>query len=209
MPKCRTASSVTALAAVALVLAACSSNSTPQGSTSAESPAPTTSTPPTLTAPALQPPSQDNKYTRTSGRPKVIFDPCTWIPDDAISKIGFDPSTRHRATDVVAEYTFLTCQVETADKTQTLQLASGNITLDEDKQKYAGQTQPVTINGRDAVITTHKTSADECDLDMQTKVGYFEVGIIVDTAGAVKGLRPCDHIVDTATALEPYVGKDN
>jgi hypothetical protein len=206
----RLVSSGTVLVAAVLTLAACSSNNTPPESTStASSAAPTTSAPTTLTAPNLQPPSQDNKYTRTSGRPKVVFDPCTWIPDDALSKVGFDPSTRHRAEDMVAEYTFLTCQVETSDKTRTLQLLSGNITLDEDKQKYAGHFQPTSINGRDALMTTHKTSADECDVDMQTKAGYFEVAIIVDNAGQVKGLQPCDRAVDAATTLEPYIGKDN
>jgi hypothetical protein len=44
---------------------------------------------------------------------------------------------------------------------------------------------------------------------MRTKVGYFEVGIIIGTRGIGKGLQPCDRIVDTATTLEPYIGKGN
>ncbi|MQY24372.1 DUF3558 domain-containing protein [Nocardia macrotermitis] len=209
MSRRKTAACGTVLAIAALVSSGCDSGGGSTAASDTATSAPTTAAPTTLTAPSLQPPSQDNKYTRTSGRPKVVFDPCTWIPDDALARIGFDPTTRKRAQDMVAEYTFLTCQVETTDQTRTLQLISGNITLAEDKQRYAGKTQPTTINGREAITTTQKTSADECDLDIQTKAGYFEIGVIVETAGRVKGLQPCDHINDIGTTLEPYVGKDN
>ncbi|MFI5780310.1 DUF3558 domain-containing protein [Nocardia sp. NPDC051570] len=200
-----------AAGAAALTLAACGSGSDSPPNSSATDAASTTTTTtssarPTLTDPKLQPPSQDNQYTRGSGRPKVVFDPCTWIPDDALAKLGYDPSTRKRMPDVVAEYTFFGCQVTNPDG--ALQLVSGNISLEEDKQKFAGRTQDVTINGRETVIV-NKLTAEECDLDMRTKAGYFEVAVIIDTPGLAKGLKPCDHIVEVATALEPFVGKDN
>ncbi|MBF6330538.1 DUF3558 domain-containing protein [Nocardia transvalensis] len=198
-----------ALAAVVIAaISSCSSNSSnPTPSTTASTAATSTgSARPTLTASKLQPPPQDNQYTQEGGRQKVVFDPCTWIPDDAVAKLGYDPSTRRRLSDFVAEYTFLTCQFSNADT--ALNLNSGNISLEEDKQRYAGKTQDVTINGRDAVIV-HKTSADDCVLDMRTKAGYFEVLLIVNTPGQLKGIKPCDHIVEVATALEPYIGKDN
>jgi hypothetical protein len=90
-----------------------------------------------------------------------------------------------------------------------LQLDSGNVTLDEDKQKYAGKTQDLTIDGREAILVPHKTEADDCSLDMRTRVGYFGISVIIDTPGEVKGLKPCDRIVAIATALEPSIGKDN
>ncbi|MQY22911.1 hypothetical protein NRB20_60350 [Nocardia sp. RB20] len=125
-----------------------------------------------------------------------------------ISKIGYDPSTRKRQFDVAAEYTFLTCQV--TNSYSDLQLTSGNITMDEDRQRYAGKVKiaDTTIDGRNAIIL-HKTNADECDLDMQTKVGYFEVSILIDDASNVNGVKSCDHITDISTLLETFVGKDN
>jgi len=137
----------------------------------------------------------------------VTFDPCTWIPDDAISKIGFDPATRQRGNDIVAEQTFLTCDF--SNKNDELQLDSGNVSLDDVKQKYAGRTQTLTINSRAALLTPNKTSTEDCSVDMQTKAGYFGVTFIRSTQGGLAGIQPCDHIVDAATALEPYLGKDN
>lgn len=204
LPTC----TVIAIAITALV-SACGTNGTSEStSTTTASPTSATQARPTLTASSLQPPSQDSSYTHSGGRPKVVFDPCTWVPDDVITKIGFDPSTRKRGTDMIAEYSFLTCDFWNAND-ETLQLDSGNISLDEDKQKYAGKFQSLSINGRDAIQVPQKTEADECAIDMRTKSGYFGVDIIVHTQGQLAGLKPCDHIVEAATALEPTIGKDN
>ncbi|WP_084496701.1 DUF3558 domain-containing protein [Nocardia amamiensis] len=208
--KWRAIGSKTAVLALTIgALGACSNDGTPASETSASEPATaaaTTVSRPTLTASRLQPPSQDNDFTKAGGRPNVVVDPCTWVEDDVISRLGFDPATRKRGNDIVGEYTFLTCDFRTSDR--TLQLDSGNVALEEVKSKYAGKTQPVTINGREAVIT-QKTNLDECSLDMRTKAGYLGLSFFVSTPGRVKGLKPCDGIVEAATALEPSIGKDN
>lgn len=162
---------------------------------------------PTLTASKLQPPPLENEYTKTSDRPDVVFDPCTWIPDDAFSALGLDPSTRDRGSDIVAEYTFLTCDVQNHD--QALQMDSGNVSLDEVKEKYSGRTQNISINGRKAVLTPHKAATDDCSVDIETNAGYFGVTNIVNSYGAAKGMKPCDDIVHIAETLEPYIGEDN
>ncbi|WP_181064665.1 DUF3558 domain-containing protein [Nocardia nova] len=200
------------LVGVAAMLAACGNDTTSpqnsiQSSTASPAAAPGTPTQPTLTASRLQPPSQDNKYTGAEGRPKVTFDPCTWIPDSAVSQLGFDPSTRHRGHDIVAEQTFLTCYLDSRDK--GLQLDSGNVTLDEVKHKYAGRTQDLSVNGRPAVLTPNKSGSQDCSVDLQTKAGYFGITFIVTTNGDLKGIKPCDRIVEAAKTLEPFVGKDN
>lgn len=178
-------------------------NATAQQST----PSASTSARPTLTASKVQPPSQDNDYAKASGKPKVVFDPCTWIPDEPFAKLGLDPSTRERGNDIVAEYTFLTCHVRNSD--EALQLDSGNVTLDEVRQKYPGRTQDIVINGRNAVLTPNKTATNDCSVDIRTTAGYFGVTVIVSTPGEVKGMKPCDDIVHIAETLEPYIGKDN
>jgi hypothetical protein len=129
------------------------------------------------------------------------------VPDGAISKLGYDPATRERGNDIVAEYTFLTCNF--SNKDAGLQLESGNVTLDEDKQKYAGKSQNLVVNGREAILTPNKTGSDDCSLDIRTKAGYFGINVIVNSHGDIDGMKPCDHITDIGTALEPYVGKGN
>ncbi|MGY2063403.1 hypothetical protein ACW9HQ_51635, partial [Nocardia gipuzkoensis] len=84
---------------------------------------------PTLTKPDIQPPPLHNQYTN-SGRPDVAFDPCTWIPDDAVQKAGFDPASRKRGDDQVAEETFLVCTFSA--KNRTLSVVSGNVSWNED-----------------------------------------------------------------------------
>ncbi|WP_433625754.1 DUF3558 domain-containing protein [Nocardia sp. CA-120079] len=202
----RRASGLIAIVLVMGVAAACSSNTPTSGPTksSPETSTSTTATPrPTLTGSRLQPPAQDNKYA-DPGRHAVVFDPCTWISDDDIQRAGFDPRTRKRAHDVVAEYTFLTCHFD-SDRV-LLSLESGNVSLDEVKKKYAGKTRPSTINGREALITNK--SDDTCSVDMQTKVGYFGVTFMPTGRGS-EPIQPCDGIVEAATILEPSIGKEN
>lgn len=192
------------------VLVGCSDNagegaapSSPESSTAAAS----TATRPTLTASNLQPPVQDNKYTRSSSRPKVVVDPCTWVEDSRIAEAGFDPASRHRGADMIAEYSFLICNFKQGQD-QALALESGNVTLDEVRKKYEGKTSELIVNGRPAV-QARKGDNRTCSIDLQTKVGYFGITVTTETPGRVKGLEPCDHIIEIATALEPAIGKDN
>ncbi|MBF6062821.1 DUF3558 domain-containing protein [Nocardia terpenica] len=195
--------------ATAGFVTACSTGTSPtttqtSGDTSTAGSA-TSAARPTLTDPKLQPPSQDNEYTKDSARPKVVFDPCTWISDGDLQRAGFDPATRKRAHDIVAEYTFLTCHIDSARRLASLE--SGNISLDEDKQKYAGKNiQALTINGRDAVLL--QKSGDTCSVDMRTKAGYFGISVLLTSKGE-ETLKPCDGIVDIANILETSIGKDN
>ncbi|WP_181063081.1 DUF3558 domain-containing protein [Nocardia nova] len=198
---------VSTLATISFVPACSSTENSPEEAASDALGVTTTSTPATLTASRLQPPSQDNDYTKTSGRPKVIFDPCTWIPDQPFAKLGLDPSARERGSDIVAEYTFLTCDVKNRD--ESLQMDSGNVTLDEVRQKYAGRTQDTTINGRKAILTSEKTGDNECSVDIETKAGYFGLTDILSTQGIGTGIKPCDRVTEMAETLEPYIGKDN
>ncbi|MFC6010206.1 DUF3558 domain-containing protein [Nocardia lasii] len=162
---------------------------------------------PTLTAPHLQPPVQDNKYVRSSSRPKVVVDPCTWVPDSAIQEAGFDPVSRGRGNDMLAEYSFLVCKFK-KDSDGSLTLESGNVALDEVRQKYQSDIEELTINGRPAV-KSRKDDPAGCSVDLQTNVGYFGITVRTHTAGLVKGMKPCDHIVHIATILEPSIGKEN
>ncbi|MFI6363447.1 DUF3558 domain-containing protein [Nocardia sp. NPDC050630] len=161
---------------------------------------------PTLTNPKLQPPTQDNKYTASTGRPKVVFDPCTWISDETIRRAGFDPVTRERLDDLIAEYSFLTCTFSSPQR--TMRLNSGNATWEEDVAKVGSYSEPITINGRQALLVRDPQVRRGCQVDIRTKVGFLQMAVDL-TDRAPQTLNPCDGITDIASTIEPEIGKDN
>lgn len=197
--------------AVTTITASCSSTDDgtqhPTDSTqAATSSAETHSTRPTLTDPKIQPPTQDNKYTASTGRPKVVFDPCTWISDDTVQKSGFDPASRKRGDDLVAEYSFLTCDF--SSPTRTLLLNSGNATWEENLAKVGSFSEPTTVNGREALWVRDTALPRGCQIDVRTKVGFVQISVLL-TRRAPVDLAPCDGMLDIASTIEPEIGKDN
>ena len=200
-----------ALLAISVVplAASCSSNSGNAQDPAGPGQTTSSSTPsarPTLTNPKLQPPSQDNNYTASTGRPKVVFDPCTWISDDTARRAGFDPGSRVRGDDLVAEYSFLTCDFLSTSR--TLQLNSGNATWEEDVAKVGSYSEPITVNGRQALLVRDPQVSRNCQIDLRTKAGFVQVDVYL-TDRAPQNLNPCDGITDIASTIEPEIGKDN
>lgn len=161
---------------------------------------------PTLTNPKLQPPSQDNKYTASTGRPKIVFDPCTWISNETIQKAGFDGASRERGKDLIAEYSFLVCHF--SSQTRDLSLLSGNATWEEDLKKVGSYSELITVNGREALVVHDPDAHRGCQVDLRTKVGFVQVAVDLTTR-APRDLDPCDGITDIASTIEPEIGKDN
>ncbi|PPI90686.1 DUF3558 domain-containing protein [Nocardia nova] len=194
--------------AVICCAAACSGGGTSNSGDSA--PATTISTSsvsrPTLTASKLQPPPQHAEDGR-SELPSVVFDPCTWISDQTISKAGYDPSSRHRIKDIVAENTFLTCGFKSP--LRTLRVNSGNATWAEDLQKNAGKAEPASVNDREAVWVRDPALPESCEIDLRTKVGFVQVISDLTDETNPRQTPPCDGLLDTATAVETEIGKDN
>ncbi|MFD3508281.1 DUF3558 family protein [Nocardia sp. NPDC058666] len=206
---------VCATLTLAVLAPGCSQNTSPDGSPTAPSSAALSSSTasaarPTLTDAKLQPPNQDNKYTQSGGRPKVVVDPCTWTPDDTIRAIGLDPTTRKRGRDLVAEYTFLTCDFASgpAQDRWSLAVDSGNVSLDEVRQRYAGKSENIDINGREAVRTV-KNGATTCAVDMKTSVGYLGVEAAFEATPGPDTPAPCDKAMEFARGLEPIIGAGN
>ncbi|MCM6777971.1 DUF3558 domain-containing protein [Nocardia sp. CDC159] len=192
--------------------AACSSNqgNDPGPTTGSSEPStPSTSAAqsrPTLTAPSLQPPTQPSRFI-TSRRPQVVFDPCTWIPEDAIAKAGYDPQSRTRGGDQIAEDTFLICNF--SSKQRTLSVLSGNVSWEEDLKKNSSWSEPITINGREAMWVRDPGLPIGCDIHLRTKAGFVDVGVTLTLSGRGELAKPCDGLLETATAIEPSIGKDN
>jgi hypothetical protein len=199
----------TILVAAVLALAACSSS--PHGTSSSSGPAPTAAAKsadsppfPTLTAPSLQPPAQHNQ-----NRPDVAFDPCTWIDDGTMSRLGYNPATRKRSTDINAEYTFLTCQFQYPNKAYVLGILSGNRTMDEGRAKETAEgakVQDTTIGGRAAMIV-RGSDPDTCDVLLQTKAGYIDFDRRIFSF-RLDGPAPerCSGMMDLVQAIVPRIG---
>ncbi|MET9212129.1 MULTISPECIES: DUF3558 domain-containing protein [Mycobacteriales] len=203
---------ITGCVLVALAASGCSSST---GSDSADPSGSGTSTAtqaarPTLTDPKLQPPSQDNKYTQSTGRPKVVFDPCTWITDADIESVGFRPGSRKRGSDLVAEYTFLTCDFRTPDSAMSLGLDSGNVTWEEDLQKNGYVLEPTTVNGRQAgLLRGEKGDESLCRVHLRTNAGIVIVRTHSLDLGRSQNLDPCANIMEIASVVEKSIGKEN
>ncbi|WP_258080781.1 DUF3558 domain-containing protein [Nocardia nova] len=159
---------------------------------------------PTLTASKLQPPPQHNKYT-TQGRPEVVFDPCTWISDDTIRESGFDPATRKRGDDMIAEYSFLTCDF--SSDSERLMLNSGNATWDEDLQKVGAYSDPIIVNGREALRVHDPKLSDDCQVDLRTRVGFVQITVSPGTWSSDP--VDCNRAMTIASNIEKEIGKDN
>ncbi|MFI5719816.1 DUF3558 domain-containing protein [Nocardia sp. NPDC051750] len=191
-------------------LTACSTPDEPSGTASATSESPvvaeTSSARPTLTESRLQPPPLENEYT-TQGRPEVVFDPCTWISDEAVSEAGLDPATRRRGKDIVAEYTFLTCDFE--GDLRELSINSGNVTWEEDQQKNGAHSEPLTVNGREALLVQDPTLKSVCSIHVRTKAGLVMFSSSRTDEGSMAGLQRCDGVLEIATVLEPEIGAEN
>jgi len=203
-------------AVVLSATAACSSNGSASSTKATESvgdvpsssasATPPGSVRPTLTDPKVQPPSQQgNQY--SEGLPDVVFDPCTWISDQTIQKAGFDPASRHRVTDTVAEQTFFTCGFSSVP--QTLRLISGNVPWDQDVQKVASRSQAITVNGRQAMRVQDPNFPNTCEIDLRTKVGFVQVFSDPTDQASVIDAPSCNGLLSTATLIEPEIGKGN
>lgn len=201
-------------AAITPMAVSCSTNDgTAQPSANSGQATSTTNTQParpTLTDPKLQPPPQDNQHTASTNRPKIVFDPCTWISNETVNKAGFDGASRKRDDDLIAEYSFLTCSFPSPKSLPkgTLSVDSGNATWEEDLAKVGSYSEPTTINGREALIVHDQGLSGDCQVDLRTKVGFVQV-TVSPTYPAPRDPDPCKTLLGIATTIEPEIGKDN
>jgi len=194
------------VAVLAVGLAACSSEPGSSDSPSAavsESAGPAR---PTLTAPMLQPPEQEGRWVNED-RPDVVFDPCTWISDDTIHAAGFDPATRKRGEDFVAEWTFLICGFDS--DVLHLSVMSGNVSLEEEAEKNGSWQLPTMVNGREATMGKEPGRGDSCTVNFRTKAGVAFVNQRRKLEGRVQRTDPCMHIEGTAALIEREIGEGN
>lgn len=160
---------------------------------------------PTLTAPSLQPPSQDNG---AADRPKVVFDPCTWISDETVTAAGFNANSRKRASDSVTEYTTFTCRF--TSELRSMDVDSTNISFEEDQQKNGTWLRPIApINGREAASGQDKSIPGSCETHLRTKAGTVFIRLLLTLRGRGEAADPCAEMTNISAAIEASIGKDN
>lgn len=209
----RTVSAVGCLVATVLALAACSGGSADQEATVG---APGVTASPTASAGAAVsvqvsvPPAP----VQTDAKP-VRFDPCVSVGDDLVTRAGFDPATRERATtEGVGIFTEIGCQFwrETlvdGEKypTGAVSVTSSDLTLD-DIRKNSGHevfgSDP--IGGREALLYRTPANTGACSAAVASTDGIFRVGIMALPAGQVQAPAPCDEIRRVTEILTESLG---
>ncbi|MFD3707506.1 DUF3558 family protein [Nocardia sp. NPDC058658] len=186
-------------AAVALVLlTGCSSTSGTAEPTLSVTPSATKQ----IAVPAAPPTSQVNSGTRSS----VKFDPCTEFDDPTIARAGYDADTRRRTDGVHEWYAFIGCTFENKEPVGTLgtqmpirslSIAATNITIDEFRQRYAGKYTEELIGGRAAI---KYRPLSQCGIVIAFP--EFALDLTNSTLAGYTDEKPCDNIMNAATALE-------
>ncbi|MEU4432188.1 DUF3558 domain-containing protein [Nocardia rhamnosiphila] len=145
-----------------------------------------------------------------TGTKPVRFDPCVSVGDDLVTRAGFDPGTRERATtEGVGIFTEIGCQFwrETlvdGEKypTGAVAVTSSDLTLDDIRKNTGHEVfDSDPIGGRAAVLYRTPANAGACSAAVESPDGTFRVGIIVLPAGPVEAPPPCDEIRGAAEVL--------
>ncbi|WP_280468479.1 DUF3558 domain-containing protein [Nocardia cyriacigeorgica] len=186
------------LAAFMLALSGCGSDS----DNALESRTPTPTTAPQLSVSVQPAPVQHN-----IGRDKVEFDPCVGVGDDKIVAAGFEPGSRERSDYIFDDYSFIGCSFEFKESvhgqkvtTRTLTVWSGNITLEEYRDRYGTNSTELTIDGRAAMHYSNPELHDEsCSVAIQSSDGVLDV--TKSTRSVFTTEKPCDRIEEISAII--------
>ncbi|WP_016694248.1 DUF3558 domain-containing protein [Rhodococcus rhodochrous] len=186
-----------ALAALAVVATACSPGSA-EPATSDEASPPATRTP---------------RIIDDSGRPPVTFDPCYDIPDDVMNAAGYDAGKKELADMPMGTYTFLGCAYEGTVSVPgvlaryDLNVLSGNVTLEEERDKNGHAAVPTTINGRPALLEVDPGNVETCRYVLETNFGMVILSRLYqkDHSGPVPQSEWCDGFEQTVSTIEPFI----
>lgn len=206
----RTISVTGCLVASVLTLAACSGGSADQEATAGVPGVTTASAETSVSVQVNVPPAP----VQTGAKP-VRFDPCVSVGDNLVTRAGFDPGTRERATtEGVGVFTEIGCQFwrETlvdGEKypTGAVSVTSSDLTLD-DIRKNSGHevfgSDP--IGGREALLYRTPANTGACSAAVASTDGIFRVGIMALPAGPAQAPAPCDEIRRVTEILTEALG---
>ncbi len=150
-----------------------------------------------------------------TGAKPVRFDPCVSVGDDLVTRAGFDPGTRERATtEGVGIFTEIGCQFWRESLVDgekypigAVSVTSSDLTLD-DIRKNSGHkvfgSDP--IGGRQALLYRTPANTGACSAAVASTDGIFRVGIMALPAGPAQAPAPCDEIRRVAEILSESLG---
>ncbi|APE08420.1 MULTISPECIES: DUF3558 domain-containing protein [unclassified Rhodococcus (in: high G+C Gram-positive bacteria)] len=153
------------------------------------------------------------RITDDSGRPPVTFDPCHDIPDDVMNAAGYDAAKKEVADMPMGTYTFLGCTYKKEDlvpgvrRGYSLNILSGNVSLDEELKKNGHVAAPATINGRPALLELDPNNRDACTYVLQTDFGVVFVTRLYNTdhPGPAPQGEWCAGMEEFVGSIEPYI----
>lgn len=163
---------------------------------------PTTTSPvaPPVAVAVAPPPDQ-------SGSRKVRLDPCVWLGDTVVTKIGFDPATRARSGGIVtAGLTTIGCDfMRYADVDGTtvpvglLSVRSSSRTIEEVR---ADRDWPVLANevvgGRGAAVYQSPDAEGTCAIAVKSKDGVLDITLVDSSTNAA---NVCDEVTSIAHSV--------
>ncbi|WP_169811209.1 DUF3558 domain-containing protein [Nocardia amamiensis] len=146
------------------------------------------------------PAATSTKATSASGAQAQLFDPCTGIPETALTAAGLDPTTEQAGVGGVKQPGWEICGWKGADYTLGVFATSGTVAEFERKPGNV-EFQDVTIAGRAGRAFRVEGAAKDqmCDVLFAAKQGLLQLTLVNKNAGQ----SPCDRLAQVGEAIVP------
>ncbi len=139
-----------------------------------------------------------------AGTSSALFDPCTGIPDNALTSAGLDPASKQVGVGGVKQPGWEICGWKGADF--TLGVFSNNSSVAEFERKPGNvDFQDITIAGRPGrQFRVDDAAKDQmCDVLFPARQGLLQLTLVNKTAGQ----NPCDRLTSVGEAIVPALPK--
>lgn len=143
----------------------------------------------------------------------VQWNPCTELPDEALTATKVDPASKETVTDAPGgPAAFRICHWDSTEGPYVVNVGSSTYSLD-DVRNNADLTgfRDVQVGGRTGLINHEKSDEDNlhCWVNLPWSKGmvYVSIGWFYSKRESMPQSPPCDLAVQHATELEPYLPK--
>lgn len=140
--------------------------------------------------------------------PIEVFNPCTELPDQVLTEVGLDPSTKTVTTDPPdGPSSWRVCGWMTPDQSILVDVFSTSHTLDEARaNEDMVQKVETTVGSRPAIRAYDRAESDgrSCYISMQAEQGMFEIKAgWLAADGWTRDI--CEVSTEYANALDPHL----
>jgi hypothetical protein len=139
-----------------------------------------------------------------------VFNPCTELPDNVLTKVGLNPATKTVVTDAPeGESSWRVCGWRTPDNLIRVDILSTSHTLDDARRnENLVQKVETTVGSRQALRSYDKSETDgrSCYTSLGAEQGMFEIGASwFEEDGWTRDI--CEVSSEFAAALDPHLPK--